>query len=74
MGQDEKEIKVIYEFYLPVHQKELNTFQNAQEYHSILLDIDQECRSVIKYESDKFKDIEEFAEFIRSLIEVELYE
>ena len=61
-------MKAIIEFSLPEEQEEYEIFNNARNYYAQLWDIDQYCRSVIKYDVDNDKSVNEVAEKIRSML------
>jgi hypothetical protein len=61
-------MKAIIEFTLPEEREEFDMFNKASFYYSLLTDIDNYCRSIIKHGVDANKPIEEVAENIRGMI------
>lgn len=66
--EEYKPAEATLKFYLPVHRSEFKLACAAPDLHSALFEIDQLCRSAIKYGSHRDKSIENFAEMIRELI------
>ena len=61
-------MKATIEFTLPDEQEEYEQYNKASLYHSILMDVDNYCRSIIKHGVDAYKPVEEVAEKIRSML------
>ena len=67
--REEKYAEVTFKYYLPDHADELWIHTNAHKMYSLLFELDQRCRTVVKYEeieedSPRYK----LAEEIRSMI------
>lgn len=74
---EEKSSEVTFKYYLPEHEDDLWVHVNAQKMASLLRKIDQEMRSIIKYEdipADHPRKV--LAEEIRKMIheEINLYD
>jgi|TARA_Y100000034_G_scaffold119574_1_gene161521 hypothetical protein len=68
MAEEEKSIEVTFKFLLPEHETELRDFKNGERYAGALYDIDNTCRTVMKYEDAPTDDRVQLAEAIRDLI------
>lgn len=49
---EDRPIEVTIKFCLPEHEEEFHTMLKAQDYHGILIEIYNRCRSVWKFEGD----------------------
>ena len=67
-NEEEKQITVTYKFHLPDNKHELDVFQNAERFYSVLLAIDDACRELIKHDENASEETGRFAERIRDLI------
>ena len=61
-------MKATIEFTLPEEQEEYEIYNNARNYYAQLWDIDQYCRSVVKYGVDANLSVSEVAEKVREMI------
>ncbi len=68
MESEYKCSEVTFKYYLPDHEDELYLHSHASDMYSLLFEIDNVCRSLIKYGDEKIKDPIEFAEKIREMI------
>ncbi len=67
---EEKSSEVCFKYYLPAQKSEVFIHINAQKMYSLLWDIDQNCRSKLKYgEDDKWP---QFVQGIRDMINSEI--
>jgi hypothetical protein len=60
--------EVTFKYYLPEHSGDVFIHTNASKMYSLLWDLDQKCRTVLKYEENVSGDKQKFAEDIRSMI------
>lgn len=60
-------IEVVWKFRLPEHEDEMNRMQHANIFYSALMDIDQKCRTLLKYGENVSDEMEQFAEEIREI-------
>jgi len=60
-------------FNLPEERSEYMDCVNASKMFSVLWEICQDCRSVLKY-GHKFESVDEYADHIRDMIPYELFE
>lgn len=60
-------------FNLPEEKTDYDMANSAGKMYSILWEIDQDIRAVLKY-GHKFKSVDEYAEHIRDMIPYELFE
>lgn len=70
--EESKSSEVIFKYYLPDNQDELWLHTHAFDMYSVLHDIDQHCRSVIKYEEHPEETREDLAQQIRDMIHKEI--
>lgn len=68
---EQKDPEVTFKYYLPMHQTEMLIHVNAGKMYSLLWEIDQRMRSVLKYESGS-EDRDKLAEQIRDMISREI--
>ncbi len=66
--EESKSAEVSFKYYLPEHQDELNLHINAWKMYSLLHEIDQHCRSIIKYKEDATEAEVNLCEKIREMI------
>lgn len=66
----ENQVEVIYKFYLPEHDEDLEEFQNAPKYRRALCDIYNRCRTVWKYDDKASKEMIDLAEEIAEIASV----
>ena len=66
-------MKAILEFELPEDNSDFTLANNGFKYWSILSDIDNHLRGVLKY-GHKYKSVDELAEHIRDMIPYEIFE
>lgn len=69
---DEKSSEVIFKYYLPEHTTEIWITNHAQRMYSIIFDIDEMCRSVLKYEDGPDEGRSTLAQEIRDYIHSEI--
>ena len=65
---DYKSPEVTFKYYLPENQDDVFLHINASKMYSLLHDIDQHCRSVVKYEEKATEERIKLAEYIRDMI------
>lgn len=70
--EESKSSEVSFKYYLPEHQDEVFLHVNAWKMYSLLHDIDQHCRSIIKYEENPIDSRLALAEKIRDMIYTEI--
>ena len=70
--QESKSSEVTFKYYLPENQDESWLHTHAFIMYSILHDIDQHCRSIIKYEDSTEETRLDLAEEIRKMIHKEI--
>jgi hypothetical protein len=63
-----KSPEVIFKYCLPEHAEDVWLHIHASDMWSLLYEIDQKCRSVVKYDDKASEDKVSFAEQIRELI------
>ena len=66
--EEYKSPEVTFRYWMPEHSSDVYLHVNASRMYSILHDIDQRCRSVIKYEDHPSEDRIRLAEDIRNMI------
>lgn len=66
----EKSREVIYKFYLPDNQEDLEIFDRAFEYRDSLVEIFNLCRNLCKYDDTASEEMKYFAEKIMNLSDV----
>jgi hypothetical protein len=66
--EEHKPSEVIFKYYMPEHEHEVYLHTSASKMHCILWDIDQLCRSAIKYDDNCSDDKVRLAEEIREMI------
>ena len=66
-------MKAILEFELPEDNSDFTLANNGFKYWSILSDIDNHLRGVLKY-GHKYKSVDELAEEVRRMIDIDLYD
>lgn len=64
----EKCPEVTFKYYLPENDDDVWIHINASKMYSLLWEIDQRCRSVVKYEDKASEDRVKLAEEIRQMI------
>lgn len=70
--EEHKSSEVTFKFFLPEHSDELYIYSNAQTMYSLLWELDQYCRSIIKYnEKDPISALD-LAERIREIISYDI--
>jgi len=69
MEREEKNMEVIYKFYLPDNSEDLRIFSLSREYHLALIRVFTECRKVWKYEENPSEDKVKFAKMIGEIVE-----
>ena len=67
MEIEEKNVWVSYNFYLPDHQKELDTFSKAQAMDAALCEIYNRARHQWRYNDEASEELIKFAEEIGDL-------
>lgn len=65
---DGKSPEVTFRYYLPDNQDELFLHIHASKMYCLLHEIDQQCRTLIKYRGDASKDAVDLAEELRAMI------
>lgn len=70
MDDNDSRIEVTMKFMLPRDRYDFKTSSNASAFRDALWDVDQKCRSAIKYGHDG--TVSEFADSIRDLIREEV--
>lgn len=63
-----RKMKAILEFNLPKDEGQYHTANKGMDWALLVWDIDQVCRDWIKYDSHKFKTVEDTLEAIRTMI------
>ena len=69
--------KATITFNLPEEKTDYDMANSAGKMYSILWEIDQHCRAILKYggaDGYKYKSVDELAEYIRDMIPYELFE
>ena len=68
--EEYKKSEVTFKYYMPDNEDDVWMHVHASDMYSLIYDVDQFCRSVIKYgkESQQIKDEDDFAEKIREMI------
>lgn len=70
--EEPKSAEVIFKYYLPEHAGEVFIHTNASKMYSLLWELDQRCRTVLKYEDGPSEDRQRLAEEIRDMIHSEI--
>lgn len=60
--------EVTFKYYLPEHSGDVFIHTNASKMYSLLWELDQRCRTVLKYEEKASADRQTLAEEIRKMI------
>lgn len=68
MSDQYKSSEVIFKYYLPDNQDELWIHIQASDMYDLIYQIDQLCRSFVKYGSKDILNAEQLAEKIREMI------
>jgi hypothetical protein len=68
---EEKYSEVIFKYYLPEHQNDVAIHVNAMKMLCLLHEIDNKCRSLIKWDDNANDSLIAFAEEIREMINAE---
>ena len=68
MESEHKSAEVTFKYYIPENQEDIFLHINASKMYELIYEIDQKCRSVIKYEDDPTEEKFRFAEEIRDMI------
>lgn len=68
MTEEYKSPEVTFKYYLPDNQDELWIHTHASDMYSLLHDIDQHCRGIIKYDETATEEKCKLAEHIRQMI------
>lgn len=63
-----KNPEVTFKYYLPDNEEDLWLHINASDMYNLIHQIDQTCRSIVKYGDDSIKTKEDLAEKIRDII------
>jgi hypothetical protein len=73
---EHKQVEVTYKFHLPDNKDDLWMHYNSQKMYSLLYDINDKCRTVMKYEDNVHDSRFNLAEEIRNMIgeEINLHE
>ena len=76
MKEEIRQKEVNIKFYLPDHNYDFWMFQHANKMFEMLVEIDNRCRDILKYEENAHSERQKVAEEIRELIssELDLYE
>lgn len=72
MTAEYKSSEVTFKYYLPENQDELWMHVHTYDMYSILYDIHQVCRTLLKHGNKDIKDLEQFAEKIRNMIHMNI--
>lgn len=65
---EDKSAEVIFKYYLPEHSDEVWIHTNANKMYSLLWELDQKMRSILKYEEAPKEGRADLAEEIRTMI------
>lgn len=68
MTEEYQSPEVSFKYYLPENDDEVWMHIHASDMYSILHDIDQHCRGILKYDNKATEDKRNLAEHIRNLI------
>jgi hypothetical protein len=68
MSPKYKPSEVTFKYYLPEHEDELWMHIHASDMYTLIYEVDQVCRSFLKYGDEKIKDSSDLAEKIREMI------
>lgn len=64
--------EVTFKYFLPEHSDEVYLHTNSMQMYCLLHEIDQKCRSILKYEDNASPDKQKLAEEIREMIHNEI--
>lgn len=71
---DLKQVEVIIKFYLPDNEEELEMAMKGKKYFRLLLEVYNECRTILKYEIDSNPEKLKLAKRIREMVGEVIYE
>ena len=68
MTEEYKQSEVTFKYYLPDNREDMIMHMLAPDMYSVLHEIDQKCRSHVKYDDKATQESVDFAEEIREFI------
>jgi len=66
--EEPKSAEVTFKYFLPEHSDEVWIHTNAQQMYSLIWELDQKCRAVLKYEDNVSEAKQNLAQEIRDMI------